>query len=752
MVRRWVWVLGLLALGVASGWTQTYGPGEIYYGGIRLQLSGRLVTAGTCMLATQPAPGVTEIRCQLTEGSAGTIELTATRTPAGAVNMRVEAVPAGWPGSLWTQQMGQWVDSRNAVASAWGTVTAQYRFTAPAGSAGRQFTLRFKAWTVGVVGELELRVILDVVQPPTTPTPTEPTVPPSYGPFTGTTDGAGRFDVPIPTLPNTTVTGHLTECTVRPLPRTQVSVTLVPKPGVTAISRVDQIGAVRVSSPGYGEVEITQLQLASSMDMFGRVSTTVGVGTVCLRPAALPVTPPPPTYGPITGTTDAEGRFTGTLAPGVTVAGRLTECTVKPLPNQMFTLTPLPKGEVIASPEDIAGFTFNVPGYAPTTISQFSKLSLLGLTWYDTGPVCLFAVKCPEIGLRILTQNAKRLTHGDPTLPAREQGIFDLLRGPVEHNFDIVCLQEWFQDAGPWGAVGLEAWSTQKEALLRHWLGAGANPDLTERSVENTTVGGIQIIDASSIGGACEIIVGTNYVAGPDAAWFLETLIDGGLVILVRPGLVISRASAFVFSDSQGWDSWASKGALYARVQLDPESPECFVHVFNTHLQAGDTPGDAAIRLRQISELIRFIDLCTQDDRVAGKAQHPVIVCGDFNIIGGSPEWQNVLQNMAFAGGRLEDVWLKLGKAEDKDAATWVGNDQDATGTPWGPRNALATEPGPFQRLDYILFYAGEEPLTLTAESVSREPEEQRAERYQWGSFTVSDHLGVKATFKVVPK
>ncbi|MBC7170548.1 hypothetical protein H5T54_06445 [Candidatus Bipolaricaulota bacterium] len=416
MLRRSVQVLGLIVLGAALGWGQTYGPGEIYYGGIRLQFFGRLVTAGTCAQPTQPGPGITEVRCQVTEGSSGTLELTATRTPAGAVNIRIEAVPSGWPGSLWIQHLGQWVDSRNPVASAWGTVTAQYRFTVPAGSAGGQFTLRFKAWTAGVVGELELRVVLDVVR---ATTPTEPTVPPSYGPFMGTTDASGRFEVPIPSLPNTSVTGTLTECTVRVLPRAQVSVTLVPKLGVTTISRADQIGAVRVSSPGYSEVETSRLQLASSMDMFGRVSTTVDVGTVCLRPTG-PATPPPPAYGPITGTTDAEGRFTGTLAPGVTVTGRLTECTVKPLPSKEFTLTPVPKGEVIASPEDIAGFTFSVPGYAETTLTQFSTLSLLGWTSYILGDVCLV----PPCTLIIRGRVDDGGPHGAPAYPVSKSKVW----------------------------------------------------------------------------------------------------------------------------------------------------------------------------------------------------------------------------------------------------------------------------------------------------------------------------------------
>ena len=203
MRKGWL-SLGCMVLLVILGWAQTYGPGEIYYGGIRLQFSGQVRVAGMCSSQVQPAPGLSQIQCQVPEGVAGTIELTATRTPAGAVNIRAERVPSGWPNSLWIHQQGQWVDSRSSVASSWGTITAQYHFTPPAGSAGRRVELRFKAWTAGVIGELELRVILDIVRGVTpTPPPTEPTTPPTYGPFTGTTDGTGRFEVPIHTLPNT---------------------------------------------------------------------------------------------------------------------------------------------------------------------------------------------------------------------------------------------------------------------------------------------------------------------------------------------------------------------------------------------------------------------------------------------------------------------------------------------------------------------------------------------------------------------
>ncbi|MBC7318236.1 hypothetical protein H5T57_03175 [Candidatus Bipolaricaulota bacterium] len=362
----------------------------------------------------------------MAEGSAGIVELRAIRTPTGAVNMRIESVPGGWPRSFWVYQQDEWRDSRSSVASGWGTVEAQYRFTVPPGSAGSTFALRFKAWTAGVIGELELRVILEVVRA-VTPTPPPAEAGPSYGPFTGTTDETGRFEVPIPSLPNTSVTGKLTECTVVPLPNREVSITLVPKPGIGTLTRADQIGAVCLSSPGYPEVTITQIGLASSMDMFGRTYTTVDVGTVCLQPAAPPTPPPVAPTGPITGKTDNEGKFTVTLAPGATVTGRLSECTVKPLPNQEFTLSLVPKGETVVL-EDLAGFTFAVPGYTETTVTKFSKLSLFGLTSYSVGDVHL-TPKCAACRYPI---------------ELRDPGPRDVWYTPIRfvQDFDMTCCCE----------------------------------------------------------------------------------------------------------------------------------------------------------------------------------------------------------------------------------------------------------------------------------------------------------------------
>jgi len=779
---RNIWLsLGCVVLLALLGWAQTYGPGEIYYGGIRLQFSGQVRVAGTCSSPIQLASGVSQIQCQVPEGVAGTIELTATRTPAGAVNIRVESVPSGWPNSLWVQQLGQWVDSRSSAASGWGTITAQYRFTPPAGSAGRQFTLRFKAWTAGVPGELELRVILDVVRSVTSP-PTEPITPPSYGPFTGTTDGTGRFEVPIPTLPNTSVTGQLTECTVKPLPNQQVSVTLVPKPGVTTISRIDQIGAVRVSSPGYGEVEITQLGLASSMDMFGRVYATVAVGTVCLRPTG-PTQPATPT-APISGKTDSEGKFSVPLPwPGATVSGRLTECTVKPLPNQEFTLTLVPKGETLASPEDIAAFAFKVPGYQETTVTQFSKLSLFGLTWYDTGPVCLYSIVCREVELQVLSWNTNLLPTFAKFVGQRIPHVAASVKG-----FDIVCLQEVFAEDGK-SAIA-EAWFGQKTVVT--WNGQLERDKEKELQLDGAKV---RLLGAMPNDEGTEIAVlrqGNRYiVAGPDSwcpdpitgiDW--ETTQDGGLMILSTYPIV--AASGMIWSDQTGFEELGAKGALYARIQLDPENSECYIHVFSTHLAARDLEfsgpdGRGQVphpdknweaRKKQIEELVAFISNCIRDDKVG----HPIILCGDFNVIapfpanwGGdlvvpakidatkaipSPQYDELMKLLA--AHKLTDAWKE--KLAGVPGFTWLGNDwQTQPGSPWGDKgNPLATGPGWPQQLDYILYNAGAErsPLVLCLDTIGR-TQWKMAKPFQWGEtqgYVPSDHVGLIAKFTVSPR
>jgi len=348
-----------------AGAAAQYG-GEGGYGGVNLQFSGRVViSGGSCQQLAQNL-----IQCQVPVGTQGTVELTATVTPSSyPVTISAISLP-GWA-------------SFHPV-SIYGTATATCAFLPPGEAVGQRFELRFRASTVyGLAGELT--VILDVVavQPPT-----EPEYPgPGY-----VTDEQGRFSVPVEYPPNTQVTGVLTQCTVRPLAGVPVQVTLIPKQGRLTIGSLSDVGAVRISTP-YGEATVSEFRLLSSMDIYGRATQTINVGTVCIMPTE-PVTPPTqPSYTqPIEGATDEEGKFSLPLQPGTTVTGRLTECTLKPLPNQEFSLTP------IYAEGTLKGFTIDAPGYEAVTVTDFSRFSLFGLTSYLLGDVCLQPSEGEEIG------------------------------------------------------------------------------------------------------------------------------------------------------------------------------------------------------------------------------------------------------------------------------------------------------------------------------------------------------------------
>jgi len=244
---------------------------------------------------------------------------------------------------------------------------------------------------------------------------------------------------------------------------------------------------------------------------------------------------------------------------------------------------------------------------------------------------------------------------------------------------------------------------------------------------------------------------GRYFITGPDSTAGLRYTLDGGSMILTKHKVI--AASGFTFSDQAGWEAMSNKGALYARIQIDENNSDCYVHVFTTHTAAGDATDCRATQLR---ELIEFMEKCIEDDAKDNKL-HPIILCGDFNIIGASQEYNNRLKNLAVKNRKLGDLWIGLGKIEEpkKDSATWVGKDKNTTGTPWGPKNTLARETGDFQRLDYFFIFEGEDAIKLNKKSIDREPDKQRDKPYKWSgieSYTLSDHLGLKAIFEANPQ
>ncbi|RLE30027.1 hypothetical protein DRJ54_03565 [Candidatus Acetothermia bacterium] len=199
------------------------------------------------------------------------------------------------------------------------------------------------------------------------------------------TDDSGCFRVQAAELPNTWVVGTVLRCPDTPLAGVQVQVLLRPKSGRSGISDLDDVGAVILDFSGYGQVEIEDFTVTSSMN-YGQVERTIDVGTVCIGP----LTPP----SPVNEVTDETGRFSLSLPdlPGTSVTGRLTECGQRPLPHQEFGLIPVfVEGEIV-------GFTITAPGYEPVTITDYTLISLFGFTTYSLGDICLYPHEGEEIG------------------------------------------------------------------------------------------------------------------------------------------------------------------------------------------------------------------------------------------------------------------------------------------------------------------------------------------------------------------
>ncbi|KAJ1960429.1 hypothetical protein H4R35_007544, partial [Dimargaris xerosporica] len=113
----------------------------------------------------------------------------------------------------------------------------------------------------------------------------------------------------------------------------------------------------------------------------------------------------------------------------------------------------------------------------------------------------------------------------------------------------------------------------------------------------------------------------------PKSVWDLA--IDGGLMILSRFPIVAADSIWYPRGKYSDW--LAAKGALYAKIALNPSS---HLHVFTTHTQASYgrvTPlNDAtvAIRFDQFRLLHQFMAEKTHD-RLPGE---PVLLQGDLNV------------------------------------------------------------------------------------------------------------------------
>lgn len=356
-------------------------------------------------------------------------------------------------------------------------------------------------------------------------------------------------------------------------------------------------------------------------------------------------------------------------------------------------------------------------------------------------------------------------------------------------KYDIFCFQEvfhtWTIIGSDFGApthigrgfLGNPALSLDFNTVAgaRHWFNTGKTRTVT-LNPGTADKGTVDILNAAP-SAKCQpsqiaiVKTGNSYiVAGPDSTSHLSgkriASYSGGLMILSKYPVI--AASGYIHEDSS-WheNTFTNKGALYARIQLDPKNPKSFIHVFNVHLVARENNKEK--RSKQVDNLILFMKSCiaTEDDN-----RNPIILCGDFNIIAGiHDEYGSLLRKMRFSipSRVIEDLWAKLKpfNLPACDSGTWVGKDIVLPkGSPWGPQgwnNVLATEKGNYERIDYIFTFPGKEgtsPIKLKPKSIEREPPTTRSKPwvFTYGppymprritSYVVSDHIGVGAKFIV---
>lgn len=201
-------------------------------------------------------------------------------------------------------------------------------------------------------------------------------------------------------------------------------------------------------------------------------------------------------------------------------------------------------------------------------------------------------------------------------------------------------------------------------------------------------------------------------------------LTSGGCLLAARLPFAATGATVYVnFSKPQDYglraDGFAAKGVVYARVLRDATTPDEFVDVFVTHLEARADH----LRPRQYSELADFI-------RQQSSPRHPVLLMGDLNTRG-STEFRQDTQSQysqlmrELQRARPDGQWIDV----------WPHLHGDALG---GTTKQESADIG--KRIDYLLI-SNPRPPQLQLKPISSEVELFRDPRVT----ALSDHNAVTA-------
>jgi endonuclease/exonuclease/phosphatase family metal-dependent hydrolase len=198
------------------------------------------------------------------------------------------------------------------------------------------------------------------------------------------------------------------------------------------------------------------------------------------------------------------------------------------------------------------------------------------------------------------------------------------------------------------------------------------------------------------------------YFAWGPKARFLH--FSSGLLILSR--YPIDETARITYSRCGGFDCFANKGALYARIQVPGAGP---VSVFNTHLNAN---GYEAARVSQAAHLLRFVQAYARG--------LPTVVGGDFNGDG-----QSLFQKAWRKTGQA--LFLRDAHADYVDAHPAVSASVREAFTADPVHNPFLGHDETRRRLDHLYMMQGKAlDYGLLFDGVHGE--------------VLSDHFGVRAT------
>ena len=218
---------------------------------------------------------------------------------------------------------------------------------------------------------------------------------------------------------------------------------------------------------------------------------------------------------------------------------------------------------------------------------------------------------------------------------------------------------------------------------------------------------------------------------------------DSGLFFASKLPIVWHRFAEF--DACAGSDALADKGVLCARLDASTHfgGRPHELYFFGTHLQSGGEHW--AVRQLQLRQVQRFIKACAGTPKPASAA---VILAGDFNVAGDSPEQDSVdssFQSMAEILDYPRDAFREI-----HPAAPGVTRDASLNYT------MIREEETQVERIDYVFAFDAvpesekatvREPLfSLTCKRAAVLPFESEDEDGRMRHL--SDHFGVEATFE----